>query len=132
MGTIWAVVKPKRPVYAIEYAHIEKAVPNSELTSLAGNFSFVMRAYNPNKKSNIYYESMKIYNTIDSGNENAIPVRLVEDFFQRPFNVTQIHFLVLATFSSNDGADIINEYLLHGRITAKISVKAVMKFRHGS
>ncbi|KAH7542098.1 hypothetical protein FEM48_Zijuj02G0037200 [Ziziphus jujuba var. spinosa] len=82
------------------------AVPNPELTSFAGNFSFVMRAYNPNK--------------------------LVEDFFQRPFNVTRIHFLVLATFSFDNGADIINEYLLHGRITTNISVKVVLKFRYGS
>ncbi|XP_015873483.2 uncharacterized protein At1g08160 [Ziziphus jujuba] len=131
MGMIWAVVKPKRPVYAMEYAHIENVTlfPNPMPTSLIGNFSFVMRAYNPNKNSTIFYESMKIFNTTDSGNESATPFRLVKNFCQPAFNVTRIPFKVPVQTSSGPDDNMLG-YLQHGRITMNISVEAKMIFKY--
>nr|XP_048334637.1 uncharacterized protein At1g08160-like [Ziziphus jujuba var. spinosa] len=129
LGTIWAVVKPKRPVYAIEYAHIEHAVINAEYTSLTGNFSYVMRSYNPNKKATIYYKSMKIYNSF-SPNETSTSVWHLEDISQPPFNMTRIRFSFRHEFLSDNG--IMVENLKHCRITVNISLKAEMRFEFGN
>ncbi|XP_015873624.1 uncharacterized protein LOC107410680 [Ziziphus jujuba] len=72
MGMIWAVVKPKRPVYAIEYGLISNATVPSSLESLIGNFRFVMRSYNLNTKTTIYYDSMKILSRNSSNNVTRI------------------------------------------------------------
>ncbi|KAH7542084.1 hypothetical protein FEM48_Zijuj02G0035800 [Ziziphus jujuba var. spinosa] len=80
MGMIWAMVKPKRLVFAIEFGFITVGTisePDHELFS--GNLSFVMRSYIPNKKSTIHYKSMQIGNSY-SENKTTTPVKDVKDF----------------------------------------------------
>ncbi|KAH7542094.1 uncharacterized protein At1g08160 [Ziziphus jujuba] len=128
MGSIWAAVKPKRPVYAIEYVHITETDPLLDNTYLTGNFNFVMRSYNPNKKSNIYYKSMEIYNSY-SENETPTSVKHVEDLSQPPFNVTRISFIVPLHISTGPRGNVV-EYLQHGRVTLNISAEAKMRFEY--
>ncbi|KAH7542091.1 uncharacterized protein LOC132799661 [Ziziphus jujuba] len=110
MGMIWAVVKPKRPVYAIEYGLISNATVPGSLESLIGNFRFAMRSYNPNTKTTIYYDSTKILSRNSSN------------------NVTRISFLRFAKVEKKPGYDDIFQYLQHGNVSSNISVRAEIRY----
>ncbi|XP_015873481.2 uncharacterized protein At1g08160-like [Ziziphus jujuba] len=126
MVMIWAVVKPKRPIYAIEYGLISEATLPSNLESLVGNFRFVMRSYNPNTKATIYYGSMKILSR-NSSNDKSV-VWSGKNFSQPPFNVTRISFLLFAQVEKKPGYEDIIQHIQHGNVSSNISVRAEIRY----
>ncbi|KAF7823324.1 late embryogenesis abundant protein [Senna tora] len=84
---IWLVLKPKRLEYTLEDASIH----NFNLTDanhLYANFDFTIRAYNPNTRVSIYYDSVEMSVVYE---DQTLATSAVSPFFQGHRNVTRLH-----------------------------------------
>lgn len=84
---IWLVVKPKHLQYSLEDA----AIHNFNLTNenhLYSNFDFTIRAYNPNSKVSLYYDSVEVSVRFE---DQILATNAVQPFFQSHKNVTRMH-----------------------------------------
>ena len=88
----WLILKPKHLVYSVEDA----AIHNFNLTDvdhLYANFDFTLRAYNPNSRVSIYYDSLEISVQYE---EQTIATNAVVPFFQPHNNETWLHVRLTA------------------------------------
>ena len=127
MGIIWAVVRPKRPIVAIEMGHITKW--NISRTTLQANLEFVIRFYNPNKKATTYYDSIEFFNLFATG--RMIVGRLNESFFQPAFNVTRVNCSFRIILRPMFGNINMTRYVNSGQFGVKISMKGKIRFKEG-
>ncbi|KAI9076213.1 hypothetical protein K1719_041786 [Acacia pycnantha] len=89
---IWLVVKPKRFEYSVEDASIH----NFNLTDanhLYANFDFNIRAYNPNSRVSIYYDTMEMSVVYE---DQTLATNAIQPFFQRHRNVTNLQVKLTA------------------------------------
>ncbi|XP_020202644.1 uncharacterized protein At1g08160-like [Cajanus cajan] len=84
---IWLVLKPKRLEYSVENG----AIHNFNLTDanhLYANFDFTLRAYNPNSRVSIYYDTVEVSVRYE---DQTLATNAVHPFFQSHKNVTRLH-----------------------------------------
>ncbi|KAK7302666.1 hypothetical protein RJT34_13559 [Clitoria ternatea] len=84
---IWLVLKPKRLDYSVEDA----AIHNFNLTDanhLYANFDLTIRAYNPNSRVSLYYDSVEVSVRYE---DQTLATNAVQPFFQSHKNVTRLH-----------------------------------------
>ena len=125
MGIIWAVVRPKRPIVAIEMGYITKGLLSD--TTLETHLEFVIRFYNPNKKATTYYDSIEFYNHFSTGITNVGSKS--ESFSQPALNVTRVNCSFGVTFRTMFGK--MRRYIDSGQLSVKISMKGKIRFEQG-
>lgn len=84
---IWLVLKPKRLEYSVENG----AIHNFNLTDadhLYANFDFTLRAYNPNSRVSIYYDTVEVSVRYE---DQTLATNAVQPFLQSHKNVTRLH-----------------------------------------
>ncbi|TKY71602.1 Late embryogenesis abundant protein, LEA-14 [Spatholobus suberectus] len=84
---LWLVLKPKRLEYSVEDA----AIHNFNLTDashLYANFDVTLRAYNPNSRVSIYYDTVEVSVRYE---DQTLATNAVQPFFQSHKNVTRLH-----------------------------------------
>lgn len=126
---IWLSVKPRRPIYTIENASLH----NYNMTKndhLYGNFNFTLKAYNPNSRVSIYYDSIEVklfYNTLQIAFNNA------ETFFQPRRNVTYLDLFLSAKDVAlyGDIARDLKTERTSGAVEVEIKVRAKIRFKVG-
>ncbi|PHU13941.1 hypothetical protein BC332_15146, partial [Capsicum chinense] len=126
---IWLSVKPRRPIYTIENASLH----NYNMTKndhLYGNFNFTLKAYNPNSRVSIYYDSIEVklyYNSEQIAFNNAQP------FFQPRRNVTYLDLYLSAkdVVLYGDVARNLKTERTTGAVDVEIKVRAKIKFKVG-
>lgn len=125
MGIIWAVVRPRRPVVAIEMGYITKGQLTD--TELGADLEFVIRFYNPNKKATTYYDSMVFYNHFSTGITNV--GNKIEPFSQPALTVTRVNCSFGITFRTMFGN--MKRYINNGQMGVKLSMKGKIRFGEG-
>ncbi|XP_049411894.1 uncharacterized protein At1g08160-like [Solanum stenotomum] len=126
---IWLSVKPRRPIYSIENASLH----NYNMTKnehLYGNFNFTLKAYNPNSRVSIYYDSIEVklfYNSLQIAFNNA------ETFFQPHRNVTYLDLFLSAKDVAlyGDIARDLKTERTSGAVEVEIKVRAKIRFKVG-
>lgn len=127
---IWLVLKPKHLEYSVEDA----AIHNFNLTDanhLYANFDFTLRAYNPNSKVSIYYDSVEVSVRYE---DQTLATNAVQPFLQPHKNVTRMHVRLtaqtVALYESvpkdirleRSSGDIELDVLVRARIRFKVGV----------
>ncbi|XP_043707233.1 uncharacterized protein At1g08160-like [Telopea speciosissima] len=87
----WAIIRPKRLVYTIENGSVHGY--DLKYKHLNSSFNFVLKAYNPNKKVSVFYNSMQVSVLYD---DEPIAFDTVEPFFQSHHNVTLLQLKPVA------------------------------------
>ncbi|KAF3455151.1 hypothetical protein FNV43_RR05599 [Rhamnella rubrinervis] len=128
MGIIWAVVRPKRPIVAIEMGYIKNGSIINE-TQLRTNLMFGIRFYNPNKKATTYFDSMEFYNHFSTGITNV--GHQIESFSQPPLTVTRVNCSFVVVFRPLFGNIRMTRYINNGQFGVKISIKGKIRFGRG-
>ncbi|KAJ0084227.1 hypothetical protein Patl1_30552 [Pistacia atlantica] len=126
---IWWIVKPKQLVYTIEDASIHNynLTGNSRLNS---TFDFNIRAYNPNGRASIDYDSIEV--SAEYENQN-IAFTTLEPFQQPTRNVTHLEAnlvaqnIALPKSISND----LRRDKSKGEIDLDVRLKAKIRFKVG-
>ncbi|KAJ0021444.1 hypothetical protein Pint_32035 [Pistacia integerrima] len=126
---IWWIVKPKQLVYTIEDASIHNynLTGNSRLNS---TFDFTIRAYNPNGRASIDYDSIEV--SAEYENQN-IAFTTLEPFHQPTRNVTHLEAnlvaqnIALPKSISND----LRRDKSKGEIDLDVRLKAKIRFKVG-
>ena len=126
---IWLVLNPKRFVYSVEDASIH----NFNLTDanhLYSNFDFTIRAYNPNTRVSIYYDSVEVSVRYE---EQTLATNAVAPFFQGHRNQTWLHVRLTAQTVALYGS-LPNDLRLEkssGDIELDVLVRARIRFKVG-
>ncbi|ONI00964.1 hypothetical protein PRUPE_6G114100 [Prunus persica] len=125
----WLILKPKRLVYTIE----DGSIQNFNLTNdhLSADFDFVLRAYNPNKRVSLYYDSIQA--TVNY-NDQTLAFSGVDPFYQRHRNVTRFNIKFTA-HSTALPSSVSNDLQLEkrsGRIQFDVWLKARIRFKVGA
>ncbi|KAI3933331.1 hypothetical protein MKW98_006690 [Papaver atlanticum] len=82
----WLALRPKKLVYTVETGKVEQfSIHYNRLNTTLG---FVVRAYNPNRKVSVYYDSIDVSVTYD---DQPIAFETLEPFFQPHRNVTMLN-----------------------------------------
>ncbi|KAK7328002.1 hypothetical protein VNO77_22096 [Canavalia gladiata] len=127
---IWLVLKPKRLEYSVEDAAIHK-FNLTDANHLYANFDFTIRAYNPNSRVSLYYDSVEVAVRYE---DQTLATNAVQPFFQSHKNVTRLHVgLTAQTVALYDSVpkdlrlerssgDIELDVLLRARIRFKVGV----------
>ncbi|KAJ8426624.1 hypothetical protein Cgig2_016067 [Carnegiea gigantea] len=130
----WLAIKPKKIQFSVDEGWIQNySLANGKLNS---TFNFVIRAYNPNSKGSIYYDTMdvKVYYR-----GQTVATETIEPFFQPHKNVTRIMLQNKAQNVALQGRAVHDlkvertggEVDLDVKIKGKIRVKVgVWKSRH--
>lgn len=126
---LWLIVKPKRLVYTIEGASIHNynLSNNSHLNS---TFDFTIRAYNPNGRASIYYDSIEVSVAYESQN---IAFTTLEPFHQPTRNVTHLEANLVAqniAVSKSISNDLKHDKS-NGHVELDVRVKAKIRFKVG-
>ncbi|KAK6936121.1 Late embryogenesis abundant protein, LEA_2 subgroup [Dillenia turbinata] len=125
---IWLAIKPKRLVYTVEEGFIQ----NFNLTNnhLNATFDIVMRAYNPNTKVSIYYDSVEVSVTYD---DQTVAFTGVEPFFQPHLNVTRLEVKPVAQYLPLKGsmAKDLGLEKSSGEVELAVYLKARIRFKVG-
>ncbi|KAJ9699339.1 hypothetical protein PVL29_008103 [Vitis rotundifolia] len=126
---IWLVVKPKGLAYDIENGSIHGfSLSDNHLNA---TFDFVLRAYNPNRKVAIYYDSMQVSVAYD---DQTVASNGVQPFFQRHRNVTRLEVQLVAQsllLSGPVSKDLQRERS-SGKVELEVRVKARIRFKVGT
>ncbi|XP_028756890.1 uncharacterized protein At1g08160-like [Neltuma alba] len=126
---IWLVVKPKRFMYSVEDASIH----NFNLTDanhLYANFDFNIRAYNPNSRVSIYYDTMEVAVVYE---DQTLATNAVQPFIQRHRNVTNLKVSLTAKTVALYGS-LPKDLKLErssGDIELDVWIKARIRFKVG-
>lgn len=125
---IWLAVKPKGLIYVVEDGSIHGfRLSNNHLNA---TFDFVMRAYNPNKKVSIYYDSMEVSVAYDDQN---LASNGVQPFYQGHRNATRLDVKLVAqslVLSGSVSKDLQLEKS-SGKVELEVKVKARIRFKVG-
>ncbi|KAH7542104.1 hypothetical protein FEM48_Zijuj02G0037800 [Ziziphus jujuba var. spinosa] len=70
MGTIWAVVGPKRPHVVVENGYITDSKMSN--TTLSGILHFDIGFQSPNNKATIYFDSLKAYASFSDNTKTVL------------------------------------------------------------
>ncbi|XP_061368824.1 uncharacterized protein At1g08160-like [Gastrolobium bilobum] len=127
---IWLVLRPKHLEYSVEDA----AIHNFNLTDanhLYANFDFTIRAYNPNSRVSLYYDSVEVSVRYE---DQTLATNAVQPFFQSHRNVTRMNVRLtaqtVALYDSvpkdikleRSSGDIELDVLVRARIRFKVGV----------
>ncbi|KAF6171567.1 hypothetical protein GIB67_018091 [Kingdonia uniflora] len=118
----WLAVRPKRLIYTIEDAKVYGF--GLHKNSLNASFDFVVRAYNPNRRMSVYYDSMDV--SVAYGDEK-IAFSPVEPFYQPRHNVTKLEVKPVAHNFALLGA--VASDMRHEKGTGEIEVTIRMRAR---
>ncbi|XP_054816777.1 NDR1/HIN1-like protein 10 [Prosopis cineraria] len=126
---IWLVVKPRRFEYSVEDASIH----NFNLTDanhLYADFDFDIRAYNPNSRVSIYYDTMEVFVVYE---DQTLATNAVQPFFQRHRNVTSLQVRLAAKTVSLYGSlpEDLKLEKRSGDIELDVLIKARIRFKVG-
>ncbi|OVA19478.1 Late embryogenesis abundant protein [Macleaya cordata] len=124
----WLAVRPRRLVYTVEDGKVKDFdLRNNHLN---GTFIFILRAYNPNNKVSLYYDSIEVVVSYD---DQTIAFDVVEPFYQPSSNVTR--FEVKPTARSVPLLGSVSRDLKSekssGEMELDIKVKAWIRFKLG-
>lgn len=125
---IWLAVKPKGLVYVLEDGSIHGfSLGNNHLNA---TFDFVLRAYNPNKKVSIYYDSMEVSAAYD---DQTLATDGLQPFFQSHRNVTrlQIKLVAQSLLLSGSVSKELQQEKSSGKVELELRVKAKIRFKVG-
>ncbi|KAL2937481.1 hypothetical protein RDABS01_020930 [Bienertia sinuspersici] len=124
----WLAIKPKKLQYSVDEGWIKDYnLTNSELTS---TFNFVLRTYNPNHKTSVYYDKMEVtvyYRGQAVANDKVAP------FYQPKQNVTRLMFQK-ATKNYNLPQGVVRDLKAErtgGEVDLDIKIKAKIRFKVG-
>ncbi|KAL5580150.1 hypothetical protein UlMin_012592 [Ulmus minor] len=118
----WLIVKPKRLVYSVEDGSIRNFnISNDHLDSY---FEFTIRAYNPNKRVSIYYDSIESRVDYD---DQTLAYNVVQPFHQPHKNVTRLDVKLRARSTALLNA--VSKDLRLERSSGKIELSVVLKAR---
>ncbi|KAK7246623.1 hypothetical protein RIF29_41493 [Crotalaria pallida] len=127
---IWLVVKPKHLDYSVENA----AIHNFNLTDanhLYANFDFTIRAYNPNSRVSLYYDTVEVHVRYE---DQTLATNAIQPFFQSHKNVTRLQVRATAQTVALYGSvpkDLRVERS-SGDIELDVLVRARIRFKVGA
>ncbi|KAL5709717.1 hypothetical protein ACHQM5_020374 [Ranunculus cassubicifolius] len=87
----WLVLRPKQLIYTLETGKVSGLDLHKE--HLNGTFDFYLRAYNPNKRVSLYYDSMQAM--VYYGGQ-TIASQTLEPFYQPRRNMTRLEIKPIA------------------------------------
>ncbi|KAL1289331.1 hypothetical protein HN51_057727 [Arachis hypogaea] len=125
----WLVLRPKNLVYSVEDA----AIHNFNLTDanhLNSNFEFTIRAYNPNRRVSLYYDSVEVSVRYE---DQTLATNAVQPFYQGHKNVTRLQVRLAAqtvALFGNVPKDLKLERT-SGDIELDVWIKAKIRFKVG-
>ncbi|XP_074289289.1 uncharacterized protein At1g08160-like [Silene latifolia] len=124
----WLAVKPKKLQYSIDEGWIrDYNLTNGQLTS---TFNFVLRTYNPNRRTSVYYDKIEV-TVIYRG--QTVAVNTIDPFFQPKRNVTRVtlqntaHNVALPPKVVHD----LKVERTGGEVDLDIKIRAKLKFKLG-
>lgn len=124
----WLVVKPRHLVYTVEDGSIHNF--NISDNHLNSTFDFVVRAYNPNTKVSVYYDTIEA--RVDYDDQTLASV-VVQPFFQRHKNATRLEVKLksqsVALFGSV--AKDMKIERSSGKVELSVQIKAKIRFKVG-
>ncbi|OVA17927.1 Late embryogenesis abundant protein [Macleaya cordata] len=124
----WLVIRPKKLVYTVEAGKVEQF--NIHYNHLNATFDFVLRAYNPNKKVSVYYDSIDVSVSYD---DQPIAYQTVQPFFQPRRNITRLELKPTGQAVPLQGS-VSRDLRLEkssGEIQFEVRVKARIRFKVG-
>ncbi|XP_060674752.1 uncharacterized protein LOC132804421 isoform X2 [Ziziphus jujuba] len=124
MGTIWAVVQPRRPKVVVENGYFTNASLSYYNTTLSGKLYFNISFYNPNKKATIYVDSLSAAPSF--GDNISGPARLNYTVSLPPDRHLPLNFTYPIALWSMYG--YMPKYQNQGRIVQSISLQAKIRF----
>ncbi|KAH7520685.1 hypothetical protein FEM48_Zijuj08G0171400 [Ziziphus jujuba var. spinosa] len=124
MGTIWAVVQPRRPKVVVEDGYFTNASLSYYNTTLSGKLYFSISFYNPNKKATIYVDSLSAAPSF--GDNISGPARLNSTVSLPPDRHLPLNFTYPIALWSMYG--YMPKYQNQGRIVQSISLQAKIRF----
>ncbi|KAF3455152.1 hypothetical protein FNV43_RR05600 [Rhamnella rubrinervis] len=126
---IWLVVRPRHLVYTVEDGSIHSF--NIADNHLNSTFDFILRAYNPNNKVSVYYDSIEARVEYD---DQTLASDAVQPFFQPHKNVTRFEVKLksqsVALFGSMP-KDLKLERS-SGGVELSVQIKAKIRFKVGA
>ncbi|KAI4322337.1 hypothetical protein L6164_022042 [Bauhinia variegata] len=126
---IWLVVKPKHLEYSVENASIHD-FNLTDANHLYANFDFSIRAYNPNSKVSVYYDSVELSVLYE---DQTLATNAVAPFYQPHKNVTRLQLRLAAQTVALYGS--VPKDLRHdkssGVIELDVWVRARIRFKVG-
>ncbi|KAF9599026.1 hypothetical protein IFM89_033371 [Coptis chinensis] len=124
----WLVIRPKKLVYTLESGRVSGFGLHRD--QLNGTFDFTLKAYNPNRRVGLYYDSIQVTVSYDY---ETIAFQTLKPFFQPRHNVT--HFEVKTVAQSVALLPSVAKDLRleksSGEIELKIRLKARIRFKVG-
>lgn len=125
---LWLVVKPRHLVYTVE----DGSIHNFNITDnhLNSTFDFVVRAYNPNKKVSVYYDSIEARVEYD---DQTLAFDVVKPFFQPHMNVTRLEVKLKSQSVALLGS-VSKDLKLErtsGEVELSVGIKAKIRFKVG-
>ncbi|XP_043699794.1 uncharacterized protein At1g08160 [Telopea speciosissima] len=126
---VWLVIRPKRLEYTIEDGSVHGY--DMKYNHINASFNFMLKAYNPNRKVSVYYDSMQVTLLYDDA---PIAFDVVEPFFQPHRNVTLLELKPVAHTAPLlvSAAKDLNVERMSGEMELTIKVKARIHFKVGS
>ncbi|PIA54921.1 hypothetical protein AQUCO_00901078v1 [Aquilegia coerulea] len=124
----WLVIRPKKLVYTIESGKVSGFELHKD--HLNASFDFYLRAYNPNRRVALYYDSIHASVLYD---DQTISFQTLEPFFQPRHNVTRLEFKSTAqsvALQKSIARDLRLEKAA-GDIELEIRLKARIRFKVG-
>ncbi|KAK9126556.1 hypothetical protein Scep_015402 [Stephania cephalantha] len=82
----WLSIRPKGLNYTIEEAQVHGL--NASQTHLNASFDLVFKAYNPNHRISVYYDSIEV--SVLYSDQQTLAFDVVEPFYQPSRNVTRL------------------------------------------
>ncbi|KAI3908289.1 hypothetical protein MKX01_027311 [Papaver californicum] len=124
----WLAVRPRRLVYTIEAGKVKDF--NLHNNHLNSTFDFIIKAYNPNNKISLYYDSIEV---IVSYDDQTIAFDVVEPFYQPSSNVTKLEVKPVAKSVSLLGsvAKDLKFEKSSGQVDIDVRLKARIRFKLG-
>ncbi|KAL9247564.1 hypothetical protein vseg_020982 [Gypsophila vaccaria] len=124
----WLVIKPKTLEYSIDEGWVRGYnLTNNQLTT---TFNFVLRTYNPNKKTSVYYDKLDV-TVLYRG--QIVSGDTIEPFFQPQNNVTRVMFQNTAHSVAlpSDVAHDLKVERTGGEVDLDIKIRGKIKFKVG-
>ncbi|KAF5182643.1 NDR1/HIN1-like protein [Thalictrum thalictroides] len=124
----WLVIRPKKLVYTIESGKASGFELHKN--HLNASFHFCLKAYNPNRRVALYYDSIQAFVFYD---DQRIAFQTLEPFFQPRHNATRLEFKTMGQSVAlpNSVAKDLRLEKASGDIELEIRLKARIRFKVG-
>ncbi|XP_042489987.1 uncharacterized protein At1g08160-like [Macadamia integrifolia] len=125
---VYLVIRPKSLKYTIEDGSVHGY--DMKYNHINASFYFVLKAYNPNRRVSVYYDSMQVTLLYD---DQPIAFDMVEPFFQHHRNVTHLDLKPVARSAPLlvSAAKDLSMERSSGEMELTIKVKARIHFKVG-